>query len=75
MKKYEICSKLTIETPEQPHWSRSGNLIINFEHIAHLFPVFLSLTLRLFHKFGVNNKQGINIFDVTYLCISTSNAR
>ena len=29
----EICSKLTIKTPELRHWRRSGIFIINFEHI------------------------------------------
>ena len=35
----EICSKLTIKTPERHHWRHSGVLIANFEHIPHLaFP-------------------------------------
>ena len=38
--RYEICSKLTIKTPER----RSGVFIVNFEHISHLVPVFLLLT-------------------------------
>ena len=40
----EVCSKLTIKTPE---WRLrcSGFFIINFEHISHLVLVFLSLTL------------------------------
>ena len=29
----EICSKLTIKTPERRHWRRSGVFIVNFEHI------------------------------------------
>ena len=28
----EICSKLTIKTPERHHWRRSGVFIVNFEH-------------------------------------------
>ena len=32
--RWEICSKLTIKTPERPHWHRSGVLIANFEHIS-----------------------------------------
>ena len=35
-------SKLTIETLEQ--WLRSGVFIVNFEHISHLYVVFLLLT-------------------------------
>ena len=42
----EICSKLTIKTPERRHWRRSGVFIVNFEHIADLVLVFLLLTLR-----------------------------
>ena len=29
----EICSKVTIKTPEQCHWRRFGVFIINFEHV------------------------------------------
>ena len=43
----EICSKLTIKTPERRHWRRSGVFIVNFEHISHLVPVFLLLTLNM----------------------------
>ena len=32
-KRYEICSKLTIKTPERRHRCRSGVFIVNFEHI------------------------------------------
>ena len=41
----EICSKLTITTPEQRQWRRSGVFIINFEHITYLDILFLSLIL------------------------------
>ena len=34
--KCEICSKLTIKTPERRQWRRYGVIIINFEHISHL---------------------------------------
>ena len=36
-------SKLTTETPER---HRSGDFIVNFEHISHLVLVFLLLTLN-----------------------------
>ena len=36
---FEICSKLTIETP--------GVSIVNFEHISHLVRVFILLTLNM----------------------------
>ena len=42
----EICSKLTIKTPERRQWCRSGVFIVSFEHISHLVLVFLLLTLR-----------------------------
>ena len=42
----EICSKLTINTPERRHWRRSCVFIVNFEHISHLVLVFLLLTLN-----------------------------
>ena len=41
----ETCSKLTIKIPEQHQWRRSGIFIVNFEHISHLVPQFLLLTL------------------------------
>ena len=37
----DICSKLTIKTPERCHWRRSGVFIVNFEHISFLVLVFL----------------------------------
>ena len=45
-KKCEICSNLTVKTPERRHWHRSGVFAVNFEHILHLFLVFLLLTLN-----------------------------
>ena len=41
-KRCEICSKLTMKTPERRQW----RFIVNFEHISHLFLVFLLLTLN-----------------------------
>ena len=41
----EIYSKLTIKTPEQRHWRRSGVFIVNCEHISHFFLVLLLLNL------------------------------
>ena len=42
-KRCEICSKLTIKTPER---RRFGVFFANFEHISHFFLVFLLLTLN-----------------------------
>ena len=44
--KDEICSKLTIKTPEQPQCRRSGVFIVSFKHISHFVIVFLLLTLN-----------------------------
>ena len=43
----EICSKLTIKTPEGRQWRCSGVFILNFEHISHLVLVFPLLTLNM----------------------------
>ena len=32
----QICSKLTIKTPDRLQWRRSGVFIVNFEHISPL---------------------------------------
>ena len=36
----KIYSKLTINTPEQRHWHKSGVFIIFFEQISHTASVF-----------------------------------
>ena len=43
----EICSKLTIKTPERRQWRRSVVFIVNFEHISHLVPLLLLSTEHL----------------------------
>ena len=43
----EICSKLTIKTPEWRHWSRSDVFIVNFEHISYFVLTFVLLTLSM----------------------------
>ena len=40
----EIYSRLTIKTPERHHCGRSGVFIVNFDHISHLFVVFLLIS-------------------------------
>ena len=45
-KKCKICPKLRQKTLERPHWPRSGVLVVNFEHISHLFLVFLLCILN-----------------------------
>ena len=34
--RYEICSKLTIKTPERRQWRRSVVFIVNFKRISHV---------------------------------------
>ena len=48
----EKYSKLTIKTPDQRHWHRSGVFIANFEHISHFDLVFLLLTLNMYLPAG-----------------------
>ena len=45
-KRWQICAKLTIKTSEQRYWLRCGALTVNFEHVSHLFLVFLFLILN-----------------------------
>ena len=45
-KRCEIYLKLTVKTPDSCQWYRSDIFIVNFEHISHLFRVFLLLTLN-----------------------------
>ena len=40
-----VQSKLAIKTSERCQWHRCGVFIVNFEHILHLFLVYLLLTV------------------------------
>ena len=51
-KRCEICSKLTLKTPERRQWRHSGVFIVDFEHISHLVPEFLFLTLHINCRLG-----------------------
>ena len=42
VKRYEICSKLTINTVKRP----CGDFIVKFEHISHIFLVLLLPTMN-----------------------------
>ena len=46
-RKFEICSKLTIKTPQRRQWRRSGVFIVNFEHTSHFVLLFLLLNLNM----------------------------
>ena len=67
----EMCSKLTLKTPEQ---RCSSILIFNFEHILHLFLVLLFWTLNmyLFNRFCLAMTKNVFIFYAslvkTYFC-------
>ena len=43
----KACSKLTMKTPEERKWRRSGVFTVDFEQISHIFLVFLLLTLNI----------------------------
>ena len=74
-KSCEICSKLTINTPERRHWRRSGVFTVNFEHTSHHFLVFLLLTfskktlagcsLFILSKYQIKWKQNTGLWWVT----------
>ena len=50
--RFEICSDLTIKTPEWRHWRRSGVFILKIEHISQLILVSLWRTLRGKYRLG-----------------------
>ena len=60
-RKCEICSKLTIKTPERRQWRRSGVFIVNFEQISHLVLVFLLLTLK------IKSRKIFNMYEIRLL--------
>ena len=62
----DICSKLTIKIPERCHWGRSGIFIVNFEHISHLFVVFLLLTLSMEMPAGYCILETYNWFEIYF---------
>ena len=53
---YEICSKLTIKTPQWSQWRHSGAFIVNFKHILHIALLFLLLTLNKWMPAGSDMK-------------------
>ena len=54
-KRCEICSKLPINIRERRPWHRSNIVIVNFEHISHLFLVFILLTWTSKSWLGMNS--------------------
>ena len=51
-KNSEICSKLTIKTPQRNRWPRPDAFIVNFENILNLFLVILRLILNTYLSTG-----------------------
>ena len=51
----EICSKLTIATPERRHWRRSSVSIVNFEHVIAGWDFQLVYTIP--NKWKSNSQQ------------------
>ena len=59
-KMFGICSMLTIKTPERrqwPRWRCSGVFIVNFEHIPHLFLVFILVYSTFVQKISTNGNH------------------
>ena len=59
----KICSKLTIKTPDRRQCRRSVFFIVIYEHISHLFLLFLLLSLSRYLFTG-------HLFDCTFFFIS-----
>ena len=60
----EICSKLTIKTPQRRQWRLSDVFIINFEQISHIvvvFPLFpLNKDIDMFEEIAPSQKPNFN---------------
>ena len=62
-KRCEMCSKLTIKTPN------SGVFIVNSEHISHLFLAFF--TIVEFEQINDSTYSVENSFSVEHLCLAS----
>ena len=58
---------------KRQQWRRSGVFIVNFEHLAHLFPIFLLPTLhdelihgKLFEGASINLRTGGLVLEVQF---------
>ena len=61
-KMYEICSDLTIETPEWRHWHRFGVFNMNFEHSSHIVLIFPWLTFTKGIPVGLTSSCTPNVW-------------
>ena len=55
--RWEIFSKLAIKTPEQRQWRCSGVFIVNFEHVSHLFLVFIANFEQLNARWVITSRK------------------
>ena len=67
-KRHEICSKLTIKTPERRQLGRSSVFIVNFKHISHLFLVFRLLTFEQVNVSWVVSFMMHRFFPARFTC-------
>ena len=62
----EICSKLTVKTPER-RWHGSGVFIVNLKHISHLALMFLLSTFNLKFQAGPAFKSEVFLIKYVYV--------
>ena len=67
-KRCEICSKLTIKTPQWHCWHRNGIFIVNFEQILNVFLVYPLLTLGMYLLGCLSLFQRIFLFCIFNSC-------
>ena len=51
-KRWKICSKLAMTIPERCRWRSTDIFFVNFEHILHLFLLFLLVTPSMYFFAG-----------------------
>ena len=69
-KRCQICSKLTIKTPERRQWRHSGVFVVSIKHISHFEQVNVSWELFsylfryscLFYSTSMSNFKNIKIY-------------
>ena len=75
IKRYEICSRLTINTSERPYWRSSGAFIVYFEHISYLllcFYCWLWKSKCLVGGFLIPNFEKIQHVNIALLLLTMS---
>ena len=64
---YEVCSNLTIKTPEQRQWYRSGDFIVNFGQISLIFWCFLCWLCTSKYRLGNSSTIHPQTLDKSFL--------